>query len=95
VSLTICSSTFTGLGHTQAKALGFPDLPIALVPHPFGSLSREKIQGIAEQCADDIARLLCASVPRPAPKPTAASDTPGRAALIGVHDKTEYFYSFL
>ncbi len=83
------------LGHAQAKALGFPDLPIAVVPHPFGSLSREKIQDIAEQCADDIARLLCELVPCPSPKPTTASGTPGRAALIEVPDKPEDFYSFL
>ena len=49
------------LGRAQLKALGSPDLPIAVVPHPFGTRSRDELKTIAEKCADDIARLLCES----------------------------------
>ena len=55
----MCSSTFAGLGRAQASALGAPDLPIAVIPHPFGSRSRAEIRELAETCAADIARLLC------------------------------------
>ena len=43
----------------QAKALGYPDLPIAVVPHPFGMLRRDQIHEVARKCAADIAALLC------------------------------------
>ena len=77
----MCSSSFIGLGRAQQKALGSPDLPIAVVPHPFGTRSRDELRRIAAQCADDIARLLCESAPRE----TAASQRPppaARAALV-------------
>ena len=57
--LTVCSSAFVGLGRAQAKALGLPALPIAVVPHPFGIRSRDEIRVIAEHCVDEIARLAC------------------------------------
>ena len=57
VSLTIVSTAFTGLGRAQAKALGFPDLPLAVIPHPFGVRTREEVRGIAEQCVQDVIRI--------------------------------------
>jgi len=54
----VCSSAFDTLGRAQAKALGHPSLPIAVVPHPFGIRNRVEIRAIAEQCADEIARLV-------------------------------------
>ena len=49
------------MGGAQAKALGHPDLPIAVIPHPFGIRTRDEVRQLAVQCADDIARLLCAA----------------------------------
>ena len=49
------------LGHFQAKALHYPDLPIAEVPHPFGGLSLKEVQNVAERCIEDIARMACES----------------------------------
>jgi hypothetical protein len=57
-ALTICSTAFQTLGRAQACALGKRDLPIAVMPHPFGLRKREEVRAIAGQCADDIARLL-------------------------------------
>jgi hypothetical protein len=54
----VCSSAFVTLGRAQAKALGAPGMPIAVVPHPFGVRKRDKIRDIAQQCADDIATLV-------------------------------------
>ncbi|KPK18612.1 MAG: hypothetical protein AMJ67_09290 [Betaproteobacteria bacterium SG8_41] len=56
--MTVCSTAFTTLGQAQARALGKPDLPIAVIPHPFGLRTREEVREIAEQCAQDIARLV-------------------------------------
>jgi len=57
-AVTVCSTAFATLGHAQARALGKPDLPIAVVPHPFGLRTREEIREIAERCVEDIVRLL-------------------------------------
>lgn len=54
----ICSTAFETLGRAQARALGNPRLPIAVIPHPFGSRTREEVREIAERCAADIARLV-------------------------------------
>ncbi len=56
--MTICSTAFITLGRAQARALGHADLPIAVVPHPFGLRSREDIRRIAESCVDDVVSLL-------------------------------------
>ena len=56
--MTICSTAFKTLGHAQASALGKKDLPIAIMPHPFGVRKREEVRAIAEQCVLDIARLM-------------------------------------
>jgi hypothetical protein len=60
-AVAICSSAFVNLGRAQAKALGAPELPIAVVPHPFGLRTRDEIRAIAAVCADDIARLTAAA----------------------------------
>ena len=57
--MTVVSNAFIGLGKAQARALGQADLPLAVIPHPFGTRSREEIRSIAETCVADIARLLC------------------------------------
>jgi hypothetical protein len=54
----VCSTAFVTLGRAQAKALGAPGMPIAVVPHPFGVRKRDEIRDIAQHCADDIARLV-------------------------------------
>jgi predicted dienelactone hydrolase len=58
VAVTICSTAFMTLGHAQASALGKKDLPIVVMPHPFGLRKREDVRDIAEKCADDIAQLM-------------------------------------
>jgi hypothetical protein len=46
------------LGRAQARALGNPRLPIAMIPHPFGLRTRDEVRAIAESCAAEIAELL-------------------------------------
>jgi hypothetical protein len=59
--VTICSTAFTTLGKAQAASLGNANLPIAVIPHPFGAKSREEVRGIADRCADEIARMAAAA----------------------------------
>ena len=81
-ALTVCSTSFIALGRAQQKALGSPNLPIATIPHPFGTRSRAEVREIAAKCADDIARLLCETAPGTGGGK--ASDTPvtARAKLV-------------
>jgi hypothetical protein len=46
------------LGHAQAKALGYSDLPIAVIPHPFGACSRDEVRQMAAPCLDEIVRQV-------------------------------------
>ena len=46
--MTVVSNAFIGLGKAQARALGHPGLPLAVIPHPFGSRSREEVRALAE-----------------------------------------------
>jgi predicted dienelactone hydrolase len=55
--MTVVSNAFIGLGKAQARALGQADLPLAVIPHPFGSRSRDEVRALAEQCVAEIARL--------------------------------------
>ena len=54
----MCSTAFLTLGRAQAKALGNPELPIAVIAHPFGLRKRDEVRQMAEKCVQDIAALV-------------------------------------
>ena len=84
--MTICSTAFTGLGRAQAKALGYSDLSIAVIPHPFGIRTREEVKALAAECVDDVVRLACnAALPPESPGGTASP----RASTLSVPDDHE------
>ena len=56
--MTVCSTAFLTLGRAQAKALGNPALPIAVIAHPFGLRKRNEVRELAEQCVRDIVKLV-------------------------------------
>ena len=58
--MTVVSHAFVGLGKAQARALGHPALPLAVIPHPFGCLTRDEVRALAEKCVDEIAKLAAA-----------------------------------
>jgi len=35
-----------------------PDLPIAVIPHPFGIRTREEVRQIAAQCVEALVKLV-------------------------------------
>ena len=39
--------------------MGFPDLPMAVIPHPFGPRTRPEITQLAQAIVADVARILC------------------------------------
>jgi hypothetical protein len=45
------------LGRAQARALGQPDMPIAVIPHPFGVRTRDEVRKLAGACIDDVVKL--------------------------------------
>ena len=57
-AITVCSTAFVTLGKAQARALGDANLPIAVIPHPFGLRTREEVKDIASKCVDELAELL-------------------------------------
>ncbi|HTK02071.1 MAG TPA: hypothetical protein VL522_20755 [Bordetella sp.] len=56
--MTVCSTTFTGLGRAQSKAMGCAQMPILVIPHPFGTRTRDEIRDIAAQCAEQLMALM-------------------------------------
>jgi hypothetical protein len=77
------------LGRAQAKALGVPNLPMAIVPHPFGSRSRDEVRALAGACADDVARIVAADTSTAGAAPETARDD--RAPLVEApHDQDEF-----
>jgi hypothetical protein len=57
-AVAVCSTAFTTLGRAQAKALGNPALPIAVIPHPFGLRTRDEVREMAKLCVADIVMLI-------------------------------------
>jgi hypothetical protein len=57
-AVTVCSTAFVTLGRAQARALGDANLPIAVVPHPFGLRTREEVREIASACVDELVELV-------------------------------------
>ena len=78
----ICSTAFQTLGRAQLKALGCPDAPIALMPHPFGLRTRSEVRSLAETIVGDIARLATSTQQRAdsgaltAPQPALCIEAP-------------------
>jgi hypothetical protein len=58
--VTVVSNAFVGLGKAQARALGHPGLSLAVIPHPFGSRTRDEVRALADQCVAEIVKLAAA-----------------------------------
>ncbi len=93
-SVTVCSTAFTTLARAQAKALSYPDLPIAVIPHPFGIRTRDEVRQLAEQCVDDVVRQLCESGPQDSSRVLRHSSSAERAALIEVPEDLDELNRF-
>jgi predicted dienelactone hydrolase len=58
--MTVVSNAFISLGRAQARALGHANLPLAVIPHPFGSRTPEEVRALALQCVAEIVKLAAA-----------------------------------
>ena len=67
---------------------------MAMIPHPFGTRSREELREIAAKAADDIVRLLCEAAPASAAVAAAPPMAP-RAMLVEapaeLHDLNKFY----
>jgi hypothetical protein len=83
------------LGRAQASALGYSALPIAVVPHPFGTVSREAVRVMAQECVAQIAVHACAAPEDgKAEAPGDVADVAGPCARIEVSDAPDFYTSF-
>jgi hypothetical protein len=58
LAAVICSDSFLALGAGQAKNLGDPDLPIAVITHPLGGLGADEVRARAAEAAPQVIALL-------------------------------------
>ena len=58
------SEVFVPLAVGERQALGQPELPYVIVPHPVASRSADELEGIGERLVDDVLRLLTSSAER-------------------------------
>ena len=56
--ITLTSQAFVGLRQLAAKSFGMSSLPFVTVPHPYGSLARDKALQVAGKAAEDIIEIL-------------------------------------
>jgi len=57
-TVTICSEAFVGLAREEARNLGMPDLPLAIIEHPIGGEAPGVIQGRAASALPQVLRAL-------------------------------------
>lgn len=60
----VVTTEFVSLAKAVAKARGYPDLPMVILPHPFETKSSEEVERIAVEKADELAQKLMA-LPKP------------------------------
>ena len=46
-SAVICSEVFRNLALHQARVLGWPDMPLIVIPHPLGGLAPQEVEARA------------------------------------------------
>jgi hypothetical protein len=58
-TVTVVSDRFLELGRLQARALGVPDLALAVIQHPLAGLPEEVARERGRAAAQEVLRLLC------------------------------------
>ncbi len=82
--MVVCSTAFITLGRSQLKALGGADLPIAVMPHPFGVRTRAEVSALADKLVDEIVRLATGGKDQTAAAANSSTDVPVRAAELSM-----------
>lgn len=66
-TVTVVTSQFESLAKSAARSLGYPDLPMVVVPHPFETLPDDEILRTAEQKLPELIEKVTKPVARPMP----------------------------
>lgn len=56
--MTVATDVFAPLGYAEAAALGRPNLPLVLIPHPIGGQRPEEVRAKAEAVAEAVIAAL-------------------------------------
>ena len=83
-AMVVCSTAFVTLGRSQLKALGCADLPIALMPHPFGVRTRAQVRELAETLVEEVVRLALGGADKTAVAKDTATKADTRAVEIAL-----------
>ena len=57
-TVTVCTHRFNVLGEIERRALGMPELPMAIAPHPLGGLKPDAVQAKAEALLEQVVAAL-------------------------------------
>lgn len=60
--MTIISTAFAQIARGEARALGVPDLPVIVIPHPFADLRDDEVHTIADRITPLVVQALTAAV---------------------------------
>jgi len=89
-TITIVTDQFRGLAAAEGNALGMPEIPLAVMPHPLGGRKESDIPLLAEKAFNDIVEHLSRSegqIPD-----TVVSDLPQRFVIEGHFDAQQEFF---
>ncbi len=56
--MALVTREFQPLAQRAAKPLGYPDLPMVVLPHPFETLPADEMKRLAEEKLDEICSRL-------------------------------------
>ncbi len=59
-TVTVCSHLFVRLGEIERRALGMPELPMAITPHPIGGLKADTVLAKADDLLENVLAGLTA-----------------------------------
>ena len=70
-TVTVCTHLFVTLGNVERRALGMPELPLAIPQHPLGGLRADAVKEKADALLEQVVAGLTGStggIPASAPK---------------------------
>ena len=53
-TVTVCTDLFVKLGKVECKALGMPELPMAIAKHPRGGIKKDAVLAKADTLLDQV-----------------------------------------
>lgn len=62
-AVLVVSTVFVELARGEARALGYEDVPMLVVPHPFGILPGEEVRRLGERLAHRLATMCAGAGP--------------------------------